>query len=82
MFFYVATKSIFNTFAEIQIPMDRWSVIDVFCAFTNISCLSLLGFTLQTKHIIDMESKFMYNMLQLMIVFATWGRIIGISLVV
>lgn len=81
MFFYVATKSIFNTFAEIQIPMDRWSVIDVFCAFSNIICLSCFTLFFNANDILDADRKFYFNMLQLLTIFATWARIIGMCLV-
>ena len=82
MFFYVATKTIFNYFADIQIPMDRWSVIDVFCAFSNIICISIFTFFFKTDYILDQNIKFYFNLLQLLTVFATWARITGMSLVV
>lgn len=43
MMFYVITKVIFNIFASIKLPMDKWSLIDIFCAFTNIVCFLLLN---------------------------------------
>lgn len=81
MLFYVITKSIFNYYAELPIPMDRWSVIDIFCAFTNIFCLTLMH-TLSKDDVIDENKKEMFNILMLMTVFATWSRVIGIALVV
>ena len=82
MFFYVITKIIFNTFAEIQIPMDIWSSVDIFCAFTNISCFTLLSLYMKPENIIDEDKKFFFNMLMLMVVLATWSRIIAICLVI
>lgn len=81
MLFYVITKSIFNMYAELPIPMDRWSVIDIFCAFTNIFCLTLMH-TLSKEDVIDEAKKMKYNILMLMTVFATWSRVVGIALVV
>ena len=82
MFFYVLTKFIFNTFAEIQIPMDTWSSVDIFCAFTNISCFTLLSLFMKPENIINEDEKFFFNMLMLMVVLATWSRIIAICLVI
>lgn len=81
MIFYVFLKSVFNNFADLPIPMDRWSVIDLFCALTNIICLSLI-YTISKEDVIDTTSKIKYNIFMLMTVFATWSRIIGIALVV
>jgi len=82
MFFYVLTKFIFNTFAEIQIPMDTWSSVDIFCAFTNISCFTLLSLFMKPENIINEDKKLYFNLLMLMVVLATWSRIIAICLVI
>lgn len=81
MIIYVFFKTVFNMYAQLPIPMDRWSVIDIFCATTNIICLSLI-YTLSKQDLIDVTSKIKYNIFMLMTVFATWSRIVGIALVV
>ena len=60
--------------------MDVWSQIDIFCAFTNISCLSSLRF-IKKEDIIDEKRKVLFNILMQATVLATWSRIIGIALV-
>lgn len=52
MFFYVITKFIFNVFATIKLQLDKWSLIDIFCAFTNISCLYILSM-ITDENVID-----------------------------
>ena len=42
MLFYVLTKYIFNIFADIKLPYDKWSWIDIYCAFSNIIGLLLM----------------------------------------
>ena len=43
MFFYVLTKFVFNLFATIKLSFDKWSVIDIACAFANMVCFFLLN---------------------------------------
>jgi hypothetical protein len=42
---HLITKFIFNIFAEVKIPLDKWSVIDLLCSFFNIICFNVIGKT-------------------------------------
>jgi hypothetical protein len=42
---HLITKFIFNVFAEVKIPLDKWSVIDLLCSFFNIICFNVIGKT-------------------------------------
>lgn len=52
MIFYVVTKIIFNIFATIKLPLDRWSKADVAVASSNIVCFMILG-NIQEETITD-----------------------------
>jgi hypothetical protein len=41
--FQLITKVIFNLFAEVKMPLDLWTVTDIFCCFLNIVCFQLIG---------------------------------------
>jgi hypothetical protein len=76
MMFYVSTKMIFNIFAQIQMPMDIWSQIDVFCAFAIMTsqCTTI---NITPEDVLDLERKHFYNMMMLVTIIATWMRLIG-----
>mmetsp|Transcript_37727 Transcript_37727/g.57764 ORF Transcript_37727/g.57764 Transcript_37727/m.57764 type:complete len:239 (+) Transcript_37727:1927-2643(+) len=81
MMFYVLTKLIFNIFATIKLPVDKWSLIDIFCAFTNISCFIFLN-NIDREAVMDTAKKQIYNFLMILTIIATWMRVIGIFFVV
>ena len=39
---YVFSKFIFNSNVLLKMPLDFWSVTDIFCAFVNMIAFSLL----------------------------------------
>ena len=82
MFFYVLTKFIFNLFATIKLSFDKWSLIDVVCAFSNITCFFLLS-RMKPADVIDYKgTKTFYNILMIILVLSTWTRLIGIMYVI
>lgn len=82
MFFYVLTKFIFNLFATIKLSFDKWSLIDIICAFTNMVCFFLLSRMKPEDVISPKSSKQKYNYLMVMLVLSTWFRLIGILYVI
>ena len=56
MIFYAASKLIFNIFATIKLPMDIWSQIDIFCAFTNIFAFMML-YSMDVEDVIVTDKK-------------------------
>lgn len=38
LLFHLITKVIFNIVAEVKLPLDLWTFVDIFCAFLNIVC--------------------------------------------
>lgn len=40
---HVVTKFLFNIFAEIKLPFDKWTRIDIVTAFLNILCFNYIG---------------------------------------
>ena len=77
MFFYVITKFIFNVFATYKLQLDKWSLIDIFCAFTNISCLYFLSNISGEDVINPLKTKQYYNVLTIMVVISTFMRFGG-----
>ena len=81
MIFYVLTKFIFNTFATIKLPLDIWSKIDIFCAFTNILCFLFLQ-TITPAAVMDLRIKQWYNYANLVCILTIWCRFGGILFVI
>lgn len=80
MMWYVITKFIFNIFATVKLPLDMWSKIDIFCAFTNISCFIYLN-TIPQEAILDIDKKVIFNIMMTLTVIATWMRLLGMAVV-
>jgi hypothetical protein len=81
MIVYVMLKIIFNQFASIHLTYDMWSQVDFMCAGINLC--SMLTFTKMTVHdILDPNVKKIFNYLMLLVVFATWARLIFFVLVI
>lgn len=82
MFFYVLTKFVFNLFATIKLSFDKWSVIDIVCAFANMVCFFLLN-QMKPEDVINYNTtKVYYNRLMVVLVVSTWVRLIGILYVI
>ena len=60
MIFYVLTKILFNVFATIKLPLDRWSKADIFTASSNIVCFMFLG-NIKDEVIEDNNKRAIYN---------------------
>lgn len=43
LLFSVIEKAIFNFFAEVKLPLDRWTLIDIVTSFFNIVCFNYVG---------------------------------------
>ncbi len=39
------TKMLFNVFAKVPMPLDKWTIVDIFCSFMNIICFNVIGNT-------------------------------------
>lgn len=40
---HVFTKQLFNVFAEIKMPYDKWTIIDTATAVLNLLCFNIIG---------------------------------------
>lgn len=81
LLFYVLTKFIFNIFATIKLSFDKWSLIDIVCAFSNIICFFVLRMMRPEDVISYKSSKIKYNMIMIVLVVSTWIRLIFILFV-
>ena len=43
IFLHLITKLIFNVFATLKMPIDKWSIIELFCAALNLICFNVIG---------------------------------------
>ena len=42
---HLLAKVLFNCFARVKIPLDKWSIIDILCSLLNIACFNVIGKT-------------------------------------
>lgn len=81
MIFYVLTKILFNVFATIKLPLDRWSKADIFTASSNIVCFMFLG-NIKDEVIEDNNKRAIYNFFQIIVIISTFYRLVLILFVV
>jgi hypothetical protein len=83
MMFYVLTKIIFNLFAAIKLPVDKWSLVDIFCAFTNIACfMALSQISVDVVLNLDGSSKRIFNILMNLNIITSWLRFFNLLFVI
>ena len=78
---HLITKILFNFFVEVKIPLDKWSVIDLFCSFFNIICFNVIGKT-KAETIIEPVKKATLDYYVIAVVIVSWLRFFGYFLVV
>lgn len=40
---HVITKIVFNVFAKIPMPIDKWTIVDCITCILNIGCFNVIG---------------------------------------
>ena len=54
---YVISKFIFNANVVLKMPLDFWSMTDIFCAFVNMIAFSLL-YTIKPDDVLDYKATY------------------------
>lgn len=75
------SKFLFNFFAEIKMPYDKWTIIDLLCSFFNIVCFNTIGKT-KPEVIIDRKQKENLDYYVIAVVIVGWLRFFGYFLVI
>lgn len=43
LFLHLVGKFIYNVFADLKMPIDKWTMIDIVTCFFNIICFNVIG---------------------------------------
>ena len=43
LLFHIILKVIFNLFARVKLPIDKWTIMDALCAFCNLVAFNVIG---------------------------------------
>ncbi len=78
---HLMTKALFNVFAKVKMPLDKWSVIDLLCSFFNIVCFNVIG-SVKPIQIIDPLQKENLDYYVIAVVIVGWIRFFGYFLMV
>lgn len=81
MIFYVVKKMIFNIYAVLPLPMDKWSIIDIGCSIINLISFLYIG-TISYEAINDQNLKVYYNSFMVLVIFSTWARFACIGMII
>jgi len=72
---------IFNFMAEVKLPPDKWTMIDIICAFLNIICFNLIG-SVSPEQILNSSQKRTLDYYVILVVIFSWIRFFSYFLVV
>ncbi|CDW71841.1 UNKNOWN [Stylonychia lemnae] len=81
LFLHVITKQLFNIFAEIKMPYDKWTIIDIMAAFMNLICFNLVG-NVTEQQILDQNQKKTLDYYVIIVILLSWTRFFMYFLVV
>ena len=75
------SKLMFNVFAKVKLPVDKWTVIDLLCSFFNIICFNVIGKTTPDQ-ILNTSKKESLDYYVIAVVIVSWLRFFGYFLVI
>lgn len=78
---HLITKIVFNLFADVKMPLDKWTLIDFASSFFNIICFNVIGKTTPDV-IVDPLQKQKLDYYVIAVVIVSWLRFFGYFLVV
>lgn len=80
IFLHIITKIIFNIFAKIPMPIDKWSVVDLVTCILNIGCFNIIG-SITYDEVIDLDQKTKFDYYVIAVVILSWLRFFSYFLV-
>ena len=78
---HLIAKVLFNIFAKVRIPFDKWTVTDLLCSFFNIVCFNVIGKT-KPSNFINYEEKVNLDYYVIAVVIVSWVRFFGYFLII
>ena len=87
LFFHLLAKLLFNMIADIKMPLDLWTIIDVLCSVFNIVCFNTIG-SIKPEDIRDpvtgemSSTKETLDYYVIAVVIVSWLRFFGYFLVI
>jgi hypothetical protein len=78
---HVITKQLFNLFAEIKMPYDKWSIIDAATALLNMVCFNVIG-GIKPSQVLNLDEKSTLDYYVIFVVLLSWIRLFSYFLVV
>ena len=77
----MVTKLVFNLFADVKIPLDKWSQMDLVTSMFNIVCFNVIGKT-QPETILDLTKKATLVYYVIAVVIVSWMRFFSYFLII
>jgi hypothetical protein len=81
LFLHVITKQLFNLFAEMDMPYDKWTIIDAVCAILNLVCFNVIG-NITPEIVMDPKKKTSIDYYVIFVVLLSWIRFFSYFMVV
>lgn len=75
------TKQIFNVFAEVKMPYDKWTIMDILAAGMNLVSFNLIG-NISYTQVLDVDAKKTLDYYVIIVILLSWGRFFMYFLVV
>ena len=81
LFLHIVTKLLFNMFAQVKMPYDKWTIIDAVSAIMNLVCFNVIG-GITPEVIMDPKRKKTIDYYVIFVVLLSWTRFFSYFLVV
>lgn len=81
LFIHIVGKFIYNLFADLKMPMDKWTIIDVFSCFLNIICFNVIG-SITEEQLLDPAQKQILDYYVIVVVIVGWIRFFAYFLLI
>ena len=81
LFFHLCAKVIFNLIADVKMPIDPWTIVDVISSCFNIVCFNVIG-GITPDQVIDSAAKERLDFYVIAVVLVSWLRFFSYFLVI
>jgi hypothetical protein len=78
---HLFTKVLFNMMAEVKLPIDLWTIIDLCCSFMNIVAFQVIG-SVKAVDILDYQKKSQLDYYVIALIIVSWVRFFSYFLVI
>lgn len=81
MFIHLVGKVFYNLFADLKMPMDKWTIIDLITCFFNLVCFNVIG-EITPEQIQDPAQKQVLDYYVIVVVIVGWLRFFSYFLII